>query len=177
MWDWDFFRTDELIGGTTIDLSDRFFCEQWNALPEKPIEERSLYNTTSKVEMGKLRCWVEIYPKSTCKASRLAEPVLISQQPKEKFEGRVIVYTTEDMPLMDVEGTTDIYVAAMLAGSEWKETDTHWRSQNGFGSFNWRMKFNMEFPLKEGNCMFTLQAWDKDLIGRNELIGEAQFNF
>lgn len=106
VWDWDLFHTDELIGACTIDLSDRLFSSKWMKLPEKPIEERSLYNTTSKVEQGKLRMFVEILPKSETKV--FPPPVQIEEQPKENFELRVLVWTTEDIPMMDVEGTSDI---------------------------------------------------------------------
>lgn len=106
VWDWDLFHTDEMIGACTIDLSDRLFSSKWMKLPEKPIEERSLYNMTSKVEQGKLRSFVEIFPKSDNK--KIPERVLVEEQPQESFELRVLVWTTEDIPMMDVEGTSDI---------------------------------------------------------------------
>lgn len=64
-----------------------------------------------------------------------------------------------------------------MGGSDWRKTDTHLRSQDGFASFNWRIKFLEHFPLTEQDSLLTLQAWDKDLIGRDELIGERQLDF
>lgn len=64
---------------------------------------------------------------------------------------------------------------ANITGSGWKSTDTHWRSQSGFGCFNWRLKFRVTFPIAP--AVLTLQAWDKDIIGRDELIGECQLDF
>jgi hypothetical protein len=29
------------------------------------------------------------------------------------------------------------------------ETDTHWKTTKGFGSFNWRMVFNITLPTKD----------------------------
>jgi hypothetical protein len=35
-----------------------------------------------------------------------------------------------------------------VGNSEWQETDTHWRCRNK-GSFNWRMKFDVRFPMRD----------------------------
>lgn len=64
-----------------------------------------------------------------------------------------------------------------VGNQEWRTSDCHFRSQDGFGSFNWRLKTMLTLPLTESESMMTLQAWDKDLIGRNELIGEKQLDF
>jgi hypothetical protein len=31
VWDWDRFTKDDLIGGTKIDLEDRWFDEKWHS--------------------------------------------------------------------------------------------------------------------------------------------------
>lgn len=62
---------------------------------------------TSKVEQGKMRLFVEIFPKSM-DTKKVPPPIKVEEQPNERFEFRCIVWTTEDIPLMDVEGTTDI---------------------------------------------------------------------
>jgi hypothetical protein len=55
------------------------------------------------------------------------------------------------------------------------ETDTHWRCR-AKGSFNWRWKFPLTLPLDEdddyGKDMLTIQMWDRDIVGSNDLIGE-----
>jgi hypothetical protein len=39
---------DDLIGETLIDLEDRYFSSDWNAMPMKPIEYRNLYHPCSQ---------------------------------------------------------------------------------------------------------------------------------
>ena len=40
IYDADFLFGDELIGKTSIDLDDRFFCSEWQSIQDKPIEYR-----------------------------------------------------------------------------------------------------------------------------------------
>jgi hypothetical protein len=52
---------------------------------------------------------------------------------------------TENVPMMDVEGTSDVFVKARMNGIK-KETDTHWRCTTGEASFNYRLLFNINAP-------------------------------
>lgn len=60
VYDYDYIGKD-LIGETNINLDDRYYSPFWRALPEKPIEERSLYFEESETEQGKIRLWVDIF--------------------------------------------------------------------------------------------------------------------
>lgn len=40
VYDWDQLFGDDLIGETSIDLEDRFFSPDWQAIKNKPIEFR-----------------------------------------------------------------------------------------------------------------------------------------
>lgn len=93
--DHDYFA-DQLIGYTSIDLAERFFSPTWTELKHKPIEERSLYNHCSRLEQGKIRLFLEIYPKSNRK---IPPPVLVAMRPKAEFEIRLIVWSAEDVIL------------------------------------------------------------------------------
>lgn len=104
VWDRDLFR-DEIIGSTSIDLSDRYFSERWLSLQNKPIEQRSLFNDWSQLEQGKIQLFLEIYSGSR---KKLPPQLKINPQPREEFEVRLVVWTTEKIPKMDFEGTTDI---------------------------------------------------------------------
>lgn len=44
VYDYDDLFGDDLIGETKIDLEDRFFSPEWQALLHKPVEYRQLYH-------------------------------------------------------------------------------------------------------------------------------------
>jgi hypothetical protein len=48
-------------------------------------------------------------------------------------------------------------------------TDTHWRCQNGTGSFNYRMKIKCD--SKQPDLTLRVEAWDRDIIKSNDMIG------
>lgn len=45
--DYDDLFGDDLIGTTVVDLEDRYFMVEWNAIVNKPIETRQLYHSCS----------------------------------------------------------------------------------------------------------------------------------
>ena len=71
---------------------------------------------------------------------------------------------------MDFEGASDVYCRAFFDPAQDKFTDTHWRVFDGKCSFNWRLII----PIKSkwSNYNLTLQAWDRDILSSNELLGE-----
>ena len=171
LWDYDALFSDELIGETIIDLEDRFFSPRWQTLHQVPIEYRSLFHPTSSIQQGQLKCWVEIHPLT----EKVPPALCISPQPEMEFEVRVVIWKTRDIKTFDVEGTSDIYIRSFIDNKDPQETDTHWRCQNGKGSFNWRMKFRVKFPRT--NYRLTLQVYDRDVFSGNDYIGDATFDF
>lgn len=73
--------------------------------------------------------------------------------------------------MMDAEGTTDGFVRCFFDSEERKDTDTHFRNQDGKCSWNYRMLFPFTYPCK--NYKFTIQAYDLDLFKSNDLIGQT----
>ena len=73
---------------------------------------------------------------------------------------------------MDIEGVSDLYVVAELNSSEKKETDTHYRTQKGEASWNWRMKFKLMLD-ESSQVILNLTLWDRDLLSANDAIGGA----
>ena len=167
VWDYDTFLPDDKIGTTKIDLEDRFFNQTWKAMPDKPIENRSLLIKSCSMPQGFLRLWVEILPLYS--QAKLWD---ISPRPPQKFELRLIIWSCEGVPLSDIEGVSDLYVTASINSGEPRETDTHYRSQEGKASWNWRMKFNLELT-EETRCILNLQFWDRDLLCSNDAISDA----
>lgn len=170
-WDHDFLFGDDLIGKTWVDLEDRYFMPEWRALANKPIEYRQIYHPSSAVGQGTLKMWVEINP--TQVAPEKKEPLWdISPKPPQEFIMRVCVFGTEDIKMMDVEGTSDVYIRGFFdSRKDPLETDTHYRCQTGRASFNYRLNFKMEVPRSHYN--FTVQAYDRDFFKSNDIIGSA----
>lgn len=73
-----------------------------------------------------------------------------------------------------MEGTSDVFVKAFIDNNDKKETDTHFRCQNGKASFNYRLLYDVKAPTNNYNL--TLQTWDRDLFKSNDFIGETQFS-
>lgn len=88
----------------------------------------------------------------------------------------MVVWDTKDIEMMDIEGTSDVFIRTSL-GNASKETDTHYRCKDGVASFNYRILFNVMAPtLKDHEYTVSVQAWDRDFFASNDLIGEAQID-
>eukprot|EP00736_Rhodelphis_marinus_P008919 Rmarinus@m.15524 len=177
VYDHDLIGSDDLIGSTVIDLENYWFSDEWQQFRPKPVECRSLWNPISSVPQGKLELWVDIIAKNQM---RLYPKIDITLLPPEEFEMRLIVFKARKMACMDtLTDQNDLFITATLEAkkreggviTQKEETDVHWRAKDGKGSFNYRLIFNFELPLREARL--KLQAWDKDVIGSNEAIGET----
>lgn len=74
---------------------------------------------------------------------------------------------------MDDEGTSDAFIRIFFDTKEGaKETDTHYRCQNGKASFNYRMIFDIQHPRKKNDYSLNIQAYDRDFFKSNDIIGE-----
>ena len=168
VWDYNPIFKDTLIGTTSLDLEDRYFNNDWQNLKFKPIETRLLSHPDISGQQGNISLWVEIFEKSD---SINMTPWLISPEPISKIELRLVIWETEDMRMMDVEDTSDIYVTAFIDEKEKQSTDTHFRCQNGNASFNWRIVMQIDVP--RNNNRLTINAYDKDIFSRDDFISGA----
>lgn len=172
-YDYDGFFGDDLIGITKIDLDDRFFNKEWCAIQNKPIEYRDIFHPTSTVSQGVVKLWVEVNPATSKKS--LEDAIDISAEPVKLYEMRLIIWKCKDVPAMDFEGVSDVFVKSFLDPDDEYLTDTHWRLQvDKEGSFNWRNKIKLK-SLQE-SYILNIQAWDKDIIASNDLIGDFQLD-
>ena len=146
-WDYDDLFGDDLIGATTIDLDDRFFNGDWQAIEEKPIEYRQIYHESTSLSQGVVTCWLEIEPSN--KGNSEQKEWDISPEPIKEYEIRLSVMDTKDVPCEDMEGVSDVFIRAYFDDDDKKDTDTHFRCSNGAASFNYRLKFNVKGPRPE----------------------------
>ena len=171
VWDYNPIFKDELIGSTSIDLEDRYFNDDWQKMKFKPIETRKLTHPDISGQQGYITLWVEIFDK---KDSLNMAPWQIAPEPPSKVELRLIVWETENMRMMDVEDTSDIYVTAFLDQKEKQSTDVHYRCQTGAASFNWRMVIPLVVPRI--NNKLYLHCYDKDILSRDDFICGAELD-
>ena len=114
--------------------------------------------------------WVEINP-AKCAPEDEVPLFDISKKPAEEFEVRVVIWDTKDIKMMDVEGTSDVFIKCFFDNKNALETDTHFRCQTGKASFNYRLLFNEQYPRKD--YRFQIQAFDRDFFKSNDIIGSA----
>ena len=145
--------------------------------------------------------WVDIFPTPREKAEQalyhIPPPIIITQRIPKSYQLRLVIYNVKDCIFMDKSmglKMTDIYVRGFLRGMEQdrQKTDTHWRSLNGEGMFNWRMVLDFEYipsedciVVKKKTNMFTLakhaeevklppvvaiQIWDNDLFSADDYV-------
>ena len=171
VWDYNPIFKDELIGSTSIDLEDRYFNNDWQNLKFKPIETRELNHPDITGQQGRILLWVEIFDK---KDSINMTPWQIAPEPISKVELRLVIWETEDMRMMDVEDTSDIYITAYVDQKDKQSTDVHYRCQTGAGSFNWRIVLQLDVPRV--NNILTLHAYDKDIFSKDDFISGAEID-
>ena len=165
VWDWDEILTDDLIGYTVIDLEDRYYNDDWQSMKEKPVEVRPLLHHDLNGAQGQVYMWLEIFESSE-KSNHL--PWKIDPQPICEMQVRLIIWETEEMELMDVEGTSDIYVIGYIEQKEMQKTDIHYRCQTGNASFNWRMLLPLKIPVQKP--VVTIQVYDKDIFSSDDYM-------
>lgn len=96
-------------------------------------------------------------------------------KPGDEVEVRVSVWDSLDIPILDVEGTTDGFVRCFFESNKLaKSTDTHWRNTDGKMSWNWRMNF--PHGPKDFVHVLKVQTFDRDIFSSNDLAGEGRID-
>jgi len=105
-----------LIGTTIIDLEDRYFTMEWQSLNDKPIEYRQIYHNSTSMSQGVVKCWCEINSLSLKPDD--VKVWDITEKPPEEFEVRICVFNAIEIPMMDWEGTSDVYFRGFFDSKE-----------------------------------------------------------
>lgn len=164
---------NQLIGSTFIDLEERLYVPEWTQYEKKPVEKRNIQHP-ARGSRGRLEMWIDIL-----KPMEKGPATIIFPKVQLPYELRVVVWQAKDCIFKNkTTECNDLFGRGCVKrGENWKETDTHWFCRNT-GSFNWRWKWEIKLPVdinkNYGDDKFNFQLWDRDLIGSNELIGEAE---
>jgi hypothetical protein len=71
-----------------------------------------------------------------------------------EYEIRLCILNTKNVPVADIEGTSDVYIQTYIDADKKQTTDTHYRCMNGEASFNYRQIFGVKAPRKQ--CLLVL---------------------
>jgi hypothetical protein len=171
--DWDRIGSDEVIGFTDINIEERFYSCRGYTAPRinpdyaKAVElndpaayfglnhygcytEKRMLRSESGLAAGTVEMWIDVFDLSEASVV-VPRPIDIAPPPPIPMELRVTVWNVRDCELTDEaitgEMMTDIYVRAWVDGMQslQQNTDVHYRSLDGSGSFNWRMIFPLTF--------------------------------
>jgi hypothetical protein len=168
VWDYDHLLSDDFIGSTTIDLEDRYYCQNWQNLNEKPIEVRPLFHPDEQKEQGKAYLWLEMFPQDE-RSTPERIPRCIDLEPVIKYEVRLVIWSGDEIEMMDTTDTSDAYVLAFFDRKNKESTDVHYFLQpNCPASWNWRILLPFETPAL--STKLSLQLYDKDIIGSDDYI-------
>jgi hypothetical protein len=163
---------DQLIGETVIHAENRVFSQFGKVEFNNPVETHSLRVQQSMMEQGYLRFWVDFVPLDQVE---LYKEFDIGAKPNNEFELRVIAWSCSGISSdnNDFTDMVDLYVACEFNG-ETKLTDVHYRTDNGEGSFNWRMCYPFTWPLRDD--LLYIKVYDKEIVLRNEGLAFGNYS-
>ncbi|CAE7620239.1 OTOF [Symbiodinium sp. CCMP2592] len=162
---------DSVIGGTVIDLEDRWHSSLWQSGNRKqmlPTENRSLHSPEFPGRnRGSLEMWVEMIESSDAAA---VKPSTLSKPPTTELEVRLVIWTASGVKLMSGD-STNVQIHTQLDCKEYggeydalQQTDVHFNSVDGKAVFNWRMVYP-RIKMPSWSCTMTVSLHHHELMG------------
>ncbi|VBB28074.1 unnamed protein product, partial [Acanthocheilonema viteae] len=142
--------------------------QRMNLVPEH-VETRPLYSAiNADSECGRLEMFVDLFPHVV---GPIPPPLNISPRRPHAFQLRVAAWSVRNVILTKRtmgKPAADIYLKVFLNGSSKKEkTDVHYRSLDGYGSFNWRFVLDFDFDIWEKKIAIYIK---KHLLSKKSLL-------
>lgn len=177
VYDKDELDADDFMGETKYDLEMLWFSDEWRKKDPKPKEYRTLWSSLSSFPQGKLRMWLELL---TPEEAAIHHPYPIAPPTREPYELRIIVWETKNVvpkdKILGKDSSDQFLVFKLLDHPQMvQQTDTHDSVMDGCGKFNWRIVYPDVF-LPYTTPRLKIQVFDKDHIGPNDSIAEANLN-
>ena len=161
---------DTLIGSAMIDIENRWFHPKYQTLTDVPVEVWTLRSgDAASIPKGKLRLWLELMDQVTS----MGRPIeaLPSPQP-ETLQVRAVLWRTRGVPNTEGEEQSHQGLSVFMQNLDPLQSDTHYGSLDGTGTFNYRFVLNPTVPTEDGTVRFQLQH--RPLVGlSNVAIGEV----
>eukprot|EP01062_Namystynia_karyoxenos_P081511 TRINITY_DN8982_c0_g1_i1.p1 TRINITY_DN8982_c0_g1~~TRINITY_DN8982_c0_g1_i1.p1 ORF type:complete len:2189 (+),score=695.87 TRINITY_DN8982_c0_g1_i1:814-6567(+) len=195
VWDYDTIGSDDMIGLTRISLEDRWYSARRRRMGWH-TERRLLTGPRGGKPQGEIELWVDLFEKPKApagpppgqplapkpkeeekgkKVTTLPDRVDITLPAPEEYELRAVVWNVTGCKMDDTnifgEQMTDIYVKGYLRNGKKKfkqqDTDVHFRSMDGEGNFNWRMKWDVQYKRMENKLLLK----ETGLLGKLSRVG------
>ena len=174
--------SDILLGSAMIDIENRWFHPQFqkmlnldkpNVRSDIPLESWTVRSSDAAgIPKGKLKLWVELMDQVTSMGRGIE--MLLSPQP-ENLQVRIVLWRTRGIPNAPDEDQSHQGVSVFMQNLDPQASDTHYGSQDGTGTFNWRFVLNPVVPTDDASVRIQLQH--RPLVGfSNVPIGEVSLD-
>jgi len=162
----------EIVGSTSVDLEDRWYCQEWQTETiHKPREVRDLYKLSEPgISAGKLQLFVDAYTQVDAPDWPVKDINIAGRQ--MPLELRIIVWNLKEVAPKDGYTSNVRVSTAMLGWGKDKETDTDCGVKTSrLAMFNYRLKYkglkypspDPTFPAKD--FLLQIQVWGDDFLG------------
>jgi hypothetical protein len=148
--------TDTLVGSATIDIENRWFHADYQTALRKNLipQETWTLRSSDGIPKGKLRFWLEVMDQVTS----MGRPIETMPSPQpENLEIRVVFWRTKGVPKPEGEEHCHQGLSVFVQDLPSQDSDTHYGSLDGTGTFNWRFVFNPKVPSEDSSIRFQLQ--------------------